>query len=207
MNEPVRSGTTDHVPESAADGAIEGLEGDFSARVPERRRDSFFHEFRGTGAAQTLLGMGELIIPVLALLSFEHVASDLGLGLLGSLGLILFFVSASFRRAFRRRHARLALQGADADEVDLADEVEDHWTDFFRAAALLLVLWAMIPTTRYVLSISDVVNSTVFILSDLLVGSAAAFSAFEGWLRRRQHLQLEFEGLESGSAQLRDGSP
>ncbi len=176
------------------DGArIEGLEGDFSGRVAERRRDSFFHEFRGTGAAQTLLGMGELIIPVLALLSFEDVAADLGLGLLGSLGLILFFVLASFRRVFRRRATRIGLQKSGADEVDLADEVEDHWTDFFRAAALLLVLWAMIPTTRYVLSIDDFINSGVFILSDLLVGSAAAVSAFEGWLRRRQHLRLELE--------------
>ena len=193
----------DNVPEvvsPSAGASVEGLEGDFSARLSERRRDSFFHEFRGTGAAQTLLGMGELIIPVLALLSFEDVAADLGLGLLGSLGLILFFVIASFRRAFRRREARLRLQGATADQVDLADEVEDHWTDFFRAAALMLVLWAMIPTTRYVLSIDDTINSTVFILSDLLVGGAAALSAFEGWRRRRQHLQLEYEadGLLSG---------
>lgn len=177
-------------PEDVAN--VEGLEGDFSQGVAERRRDSFFHEFRGTGAAQTLLGMGELIIPVLALISFEHVAADLGLGLLGSLGLILFFVLASFRRGFRRRATRIGLESG-ADEVDLADEVEDHWTDFFRAAALMLVLWAMIPTTRYVLSIDDSVNSAVFILSDLLVASAATFSAFEGWLRRRQHLRLEFE--------------
>lgn len=186
----------DNVPEvvsPSAGATVEGLEGDFSARLSERRRDSFFHEFRGTGAAQTLLGMGELIIPVLALLKFHDVASDLGIGLLGSLGLILFFVIASFYRVFRRMEARLKLQVASADQVDLADEVEDHWTDFFRAAALMLVLWSMIPTTRYVLSIDDTINSAVFILSDLLVGGAAAMSAFEGWRRRRQHLRLEYE--------------
>ena len=169
----------------------EGLGAPTERRVRDRRKDSFFHEFRGTGVPQILLGIGELLIPVVVLLKFDEVARDLGVGLLGSLGLILFFAAASYRRVFRRGEVRRALERGHDDPIDLVEEVEDHWTDFFRGAALLLVLWAMMPTTKYVLEIHDALNAAVFVLSDVVVGGAAAVSLFEGWRRRALHLAIE----------------
>lgn len=159
--------------------------------VPDRPKDSFFHEFRGTGVPQILLGMAELIIPVLVIWNLDDIARDLGVGLWGSLGLILTFAVASSWRAIRRGRERRRLFRDLRDPVDFAEEVEDHWTDLFRGTALLLVLWAMIPTTRYVMGIDDAFNSALFLVSDAIVGGAAALNLYEGWRRRTRHVQIE----------------